>query len=164
MKHFPPLFLSIIFSTACLGQSAADKKNIESTINTLFTAMKKGDSSLLKTAFADQVTMVTIGQKKDGSPSINREAGIANFMKAIGTPHPVAYNEPIWNLKIEVDGNFAQVWADYAFYMGNQFSHCGVDAFQLYRDTDGQWKIFHLADTRRKENCQIPDYVSQQFK
>lgn len=164
MKHFSALFLSIIFSASSFGQSSVDKKNIESTINTLFTAMKKGDSALLKTAFSDQVTLVTIGQKKDGAPFINREAGIANFIKAIGTPHPASYNEPIWNLKIEVDGNFAQAWTDYAFYMGNQFSHCGVDAFQLFKGSDGQWKIFHLADTRRKDNCQIPDSISQQFK
>lgn len=138
--------------------------NIESTINTLFTAIKSGDSSLLKTVFADKVTMATIGQRKDGSPFINREVGITNFMKAIGTPHPEPYHEPIWNLKITIDSNFAQAWTDYAFYIGKKFSHCGVDAFQLFKDGSGQWKIFHLADTRRKDNCDIPLFISNQFK
>jgi hypothetical protein len=164
MKNLAFALLLLLTFTKASSQSVADKKSIEATINTLFEAMKKGDSALLRTAFSDKVTTATIGQKKDGSPFINYDSGIANFQKAIGTPHPEAYNEPIWNLKIEVDGNFAQAWTDYAFYIGKTFSHCGVDAFQLFKGSDGKWKIFHLADTRRKADCNIPKEVSNQFK
>ena len=55
-----------------------------------------------------------------------------------------------------VDGGIAQVWTDYAFYVGAEFSHCGVDAFHLAKDAFGSWKIMHLMDTRRKEGCIEP--------
>lgn len=163
MKNHLLLALGLI-SISAFAQLPDEKKSVEATIQTLFTAMKKGDSSLLRTAFSDEVTMATVATGKDGNPVIKREVGIANFMKAIGTPHAEPYNEPIWNLKIEVDGRFAQAWCDYAFYLGNNFSHCGVDAFHLFKGSDGKWKVFHLADTRRKEGCNVPKKIANQFK
>lgn len=35
------------------------------------------------------------------------------------------------------------------------FSHCGIDAFQLFKDDKGEWKITQIVDTRRKEGCGI---------
>jgi hypothetical protein len=46
--------------------------------------------------------------------------------------------------------------AEYAFYVGERLSHCGVDAFQLFKGPDG-WRIFEIADTRRSEGCEEPE-------
>jgi hypothetical protein len=51
-----------------------------------------------------------------------------------------------------IDGNLASVWTDYKFYIGEKFSHCGVNSFQLFKGDDG-WKIIYIIDTRRKDNC-----------
>jgi hypothetical protein len=133
-------------------------------VKILFEGMQKGDSALVHKAFSKTVTMATIGSGKDGKPFIKYESSIDDFLKAIGAPHKDTYNEMIWGEKILVDGNFAQVWTNYAFYLGKKFSHCGVDAFNLVRGEDGNWKIFHLADTRQKEGCKIPSKISRQFK
>ncbi|HEX8060298.1 MAG TPA: hypothetical protein VF473_05145, partial [Cyclobacteriaceae bacterium] len=69
-----------------------------------------------------------------------------------------------WDVKIQMDGNFAQAWMKYGFYIGKTFHHCGVDAFQLFKVTDGKWKIFHLADTRWNEGCNVPAAIAGQFK
>jgi hypothetical protein len=53
---------------------------------------------------------------------------------------------------IHVDDGLAMVWVKYSFYLNDKFSHCGVDAFLLARDTAG-WKIVSLGDTRRREGC-----------
>jgi hypothetical protein len=53
---------------------------------------------------------------------------------------------------VHVDGPLAVVWTDYAFFAGQKFSHCGVDAFQLARTPAG-WRIVALADTRKTEGC-----------
>jgi hypothetical protein len=66
-------------------------------------------------------------------------------------------------MKIQIDGDFAQAWCDYAFYVGHRFNHCGIDAFHLIREKDG-WKIFHLADTRRKEGCHVPEEIQKKHK
>lgn len=59
---------------------------------------------------------------------------------------------------MEIDGPLASVWVVYAFYVDDPFSHCGVDAFHLVKLEDS-WKIFHLVDTRRKADCEVPDDV-----
>jgi hypothetical protein len=125
--------------------------------------MEKGDSAKVHSAFATQVTMATILRDKNNTPVIRNESSIADFLKAVGTPHSEIWYEEIWSVKVQIDGDFAQAWCDYAFYVGNTFSHCGVDAFHLFKGKDG-WKIFHLADTRRKDNCSIPADIQAKHK
>ncbi len=155
------LLLTIVYSTPSQAQNNEDE--IKNVIHQLFNSMEKGDSSKLHSAFAEYVTMATISKDKDNSPKINYESSINDFIKTVGTPHPEIWYEEIWDLKIKIDGDFGQAWCDYAFYVGNRFSHCGVDAFHLYRGNEG-WRIFHLADTRRKENCNVPPEIQQKHK
>ena len=156
------IFLMIPFSL--VAQMTAENGAVMVPIDKLFKGMKQGDSSLVHEAFAKAVTMATIAIDKDGKPSIKHESTLDGFLKAVGTPHSEVWSEMIWDTKIEIDGNLAQAWAPYAFYIGKKFSHCGVDAFQLFKGADGAWKIFHLADTRQKEGCQVPGKISEQFK
>lgn len=145
------------------GQAQSDQDNVREVINRLFNSMEKGDSAILHSTFAQQVTLATISHDKNNDPVIEYESSVADFLKAIGTPHSEIYYEETWNLKIQIDGDFAQAWCDYAFYLGNKFSHCGVDAFHLFKGKDG-WKIFHLADTRRKDNCVISAEIQAKHK
>jgi hypothetical protein len=155
--------LVCVFATTH-GQSSAEHKAVMTPIKMLFEGMKKADSALVRKAFSTTVTMATIGTDKTGAPFIQHESSINDFLKTIGTPHAEGYNEMIWDEKILVDGNFAQVWTNYAFYLGKKFNHCGVDAFHLVKGANGEWKIFHLADTRQKAGCQIPSTISKQFE
>lgn len=132
-------------------------------ITTLFTGMNLGDSAMVRSAFTADATMASIGKDKAGKVTLRRESSLSGFLKAVGSPHKEPWSEPIWDARIEVDGDFAQVWTPYAFYAGKNFSHCGVDAFHLIK-VDDVWKIFYLVDTRRKEDCNVPKSVSDQFK
>ncbi|HEY0898874.1 MAG TPA: hypothetical protein VGD90_06050, partial [Sphingobacteriaceae bacterium] len=62
------------------------------------------------------------------------------------------WDEQITFDAIQVDAGLASVWTSYKFYLGKNFSHCGVNSFQLVK-MNGNWKITYLIDTRRKENC-----------
>jgi hypothetical protein len=64
----------------------------------------------------------------------------------------ISLDERIWDAEVRVDDNLATVWVKYELVAGGEFSHCGVDAFQLFRSAAG-WKIFQIADTQRRENC-----------
>lgn len=145
------------------AQSAQDNKDILVPINDLFKGMNTGDSALVHSAFVSQPTFVTVSKNKDGIPEL-RNTPLQKFLDAVGTPHEVKWSEPIWEVKIQMDGNLAQVWAKYAFFVGKEFSHCGVDAFQLFKGTDGKWRIFHLADTRQKDGCNVPAAVTNSIK
>lgn len=164
MRIITLLICAIIASIASKAQTAQDNREILEPINNLFKGMSLGDSALVHSAFAASPTMATIFKNKDGAITLRQESDLSGFLKAVGTPHEEKWSEPIWEPKIQMDGNFAQVWTKYAFYLGKQFSHCGVDAFQLFKGTDGKWKIFHLADTRWKENCNVPPTIANQFK
>jgi hypothetical protein len=77
---------------------------------------------------------------------------LESFLRAVGTPHADVWDEKTRNEVVHVDGPLAVVWTDYAFFAGQKFSHCGVDAFQLARTPAG-WRIVALADTRKTEGC-----------
>ena len=153
----------ICFAIASCATAIAQESDVKKVVETLFMAMQKGDSALARSTFDSQVTTATIFKDKSGKTVVRREDGIDDFIKAIGTPHKEVWYEEIWNVKIQVDGDFAQLWCDYAFYVDKNFSHCGVDALQLYKTEDG-WKIFHLADTRRKTPCDVPKEIQDKHK
>ena len=157
-------FLITLFGLVSFLSVAQPKPDgaIQIPIKNLFLAMERGDSALLRTAFYSDVMLITV-LEKDGKFTLRKETDLKGFATSIGTPHPDVYHEPIWDIKAEQDGNFAQVWAKYAFYLGNKFSHCGVDTFQLIK-TEAGWKIFYLADTRQKIGCKIPKKISKKFE
>ena len=150
MKKSILLFCFIASSfTAFCQQTETDA--VKQTINTLFDAMRKGDSTLLRTVFATGMTLQSISNKADGTVVVTTEKA-DDFIKAIGAPHKEIYDEQVKFNDIKIDGSLASVWAPYKFYLGKQFSHCGVDVFQLAHYATG-WKIIAIVDTRRKDNC-----------
>jgi hypothetical protein len=167
MRRVVILLSSALLMGSHYSSFAQDKKNdreaVVKVIGDLFKAMELGDSAMARNTFAKQVTTATVFRDKAGNAGIHREESVAGFMKAIGTPHKEVWYEEIWNLQVQIDGDFAQAWCDYAFYTDKTFSHCGVDAFHLYRE-NGSWKIFHLADTRRKNACEIPADIQKKHQ
>jgi len=158
-------FALFVCAVSLQAQPATVPENeaIVKVVRRLFEGMEKGDSAIVSSTFAGDVTLATMRRNKENKGQIAHENSIDGFLKAVGTPHPEAWHEEIWNIKVQQDDNFAQVWCDYAFYVGKRFSHCGVDAFHLYKGDDG-WKIFHLADTRRSTPCTIPEEIQNRYK
>lgn len=144
-------------------QAQTEESKIKEVIERLFKGMQVGDSAMVRSVFYKDVTMATVYRNRENVVVLRRESSIEDFVKSVGTPRADALNEEIWGLTIQLDGDFAQAWCDYAFYIGKKFSHCGVDAFHLYK-TEGGWKIFHLADTRRSANCNIPAGITNKYK
>ncbi len=160
MKKLELLFITIgfvLFGGDLFGQNNLDNdtKAVEQVITDLFDGMREGDSTKVGALFGKEVQMYTSFTNKEGE-LILKKGELAPFLKAIGSPHDKIWDEKIWNTKVNVDKGIAQVWTDYAFYVGTDFSHCGVDAFHLGKDASGNWKIMHLMDTRRKDACDEP--------
>jgi hypothetical protein len=141
----------------------SDHDQVVAIIHKLFDGMYQADSSMARSVFRDDLTMATIYRDKDGVAVLKREQGADDFVKSVGVKRPEPLTEEIWNIQVQIDGDFAQAWCDYAFYVGHQFSHCGVDAFQLFKSKEG-WKIFHITDTRKKTGCSIPKEIETKHK
>lgn len=162
MKKTFCMTLFLLLNAMLAQTQTSEEATVTEVINRLFTGMHNADSTMARSVFSKEVTMVTPVRNKEGI-SVLRHKKVNDFIKAVGKPQPEPLTEEIWNVKIQIDGDFAQAWCDYAFYIGNKFSHCGVDAFHLYKSPEG-WKIFHLADTRRKDNCSIPEEIQKKHR
>lgn len=163
MKKSLLSFLLLIGAIFSVQAQSTEEAAVTEVVSSLFKAMYTNDTTLFKSAFTEKVTMARVLRNKEGKPVLQQSEGISGFVKSIAKPNPKgALIEEMWNIKVEIDGDLAQFWCDYAFYIGNTFSHCGVDAFQLHKTADG-WKIFHLADTCKKE-CTIPQNIQNKHK
>jgi hypothetical protein len=149
MKKLLLLPLILLISLKTIAQQT-DKDAVKQTINTMFDAMRKGDSTMLRSAFHKDIVFEGIANKPGGA-ELESESPNA-FIKAVGTPHKEMWDERITFGDIKIDGDLASVWTPYKFYLGKNFSHCGIDFYMLMRTSAG-WKIIYIIDTRRKDNC-----------
>lgn len=136
--------------TTIAGAQSAEEQEVLKPIRRLFDGMRKADTAMVRTAFHRDVSFMSTGVRE--GQTVVRKESLDAFVKVIGTPRPDMLDERVWNEKVLIDGPLASVWMDYALFIGSRFSHCGVDAFQLAKMSDG-WKIIAIADTRRVEGC-----------
>jgi hypothetical protein len=162
MRAFLILILLQLSATVAMSQTT-DEKAIREIIDNLWNGMQKGDSAMVHKSFADDPTFASIYRTKTDGPVLSRSETLSQFLNAVGSAHKETWFEETWDYKTDVNGDFATVWCSYAFYLDNSFSHCGVDAFHLHKDERG-WKIFHLADTRQRLQCVIPDHIQKKHK
>jgi isopentenyl diphosphate isomerase/L-lactate dehydrogenase-like FMN-dependent dehydrogenase len=134
---------------------ANEEAAVMAVVESLFDAMRAGDSTALRATLHPSATAAT-ASVREAAPTLTREASLEGFVEAVGTPHDEVWDERIWDVEVRVDGILATAWMNYAFFAGDTFSHCGVNAFQLFKGADG-WRIFHIADTRRREGCEMPE-------
>jgi hypothetical protein len=149
MKTIVVLAFILVTSLSAKTQSATD--SVKAAVNDLFIAMKNSDGEFLKTCFADSAVLQSINKDKEGNLLVKNES-VSQFAKSISTVAKGALDERITFDMVKVDGPLASVWTPYSFYYNGNFSHCGVNSFQLVRTKNG-WKIQHLIDTRRKTGC-----------
>jgi len=151
MKHSYLLPCLLLAAASAQAQTpSAETEGVKRTIETFFSGMRKGDSALVRSTLAPGAVFHTIAARS-GTTQLRVE-NPAEFVKAVGTPHKEVWDERISFEKIMVDANLASVWTPYQFYLGTTFSHCGYNSFQLVK-LAGDWKIAHVIDTRREEQC-----------
>ena len=139
------LFFFLI-SSFSFAQNSVEKEVVK-PIENLFQAMKSADSIGVKNAFSGSAIMQTFGKNQE-----IRTDKVEDFAKQVGASQAGDLDERFTIYKILVDGNMASVWVPYQFYYKGNFSHCGVNSFQLAK-INNEWKIQYIIDTRRKDNC-----------
>jgi hypothetical protein len=131
--------------------AADERPAVLAVVKALFDGMRAGDSAAVRAVFhpAAQLTTALV---RAGTPVLEVDS-LVTFLRAVGTPHDITWDERTHDEEVRIDGTLAQVWAPYEFWAGPKFSHCGVDAFTLAKTTAG-WRIIALGDTRRRTGCQ----------
>lgn len=130
-----------------------DRAAVLAVVDRLFDGMRANDGDVVRSVFIEGATLVST-ENAEGEP-MTRLIPTEGFAQAVDNA-TIPWDEPTWDPIVQVRDHLATVWVKYAFYAGEEFSHCGVDAFILARQRDGAWKIAALADTRQREDCELP--------
>jgi hypothetical protein len=142
--------LAAVSATPLAAQApvAPVRDSIMAPIRRLFDGMRAHDSTAVRSAFVP-------GAQFSRPPAPGRPhafTSVDQFVTAIGRPG-APWDEQIFDPEIREDGGMATVWTFFTFMLGDRFSHCGVNAFQLVRIGEG-WKISGLADSNRRTGCE----------
>jgi hypothetical protein len=148
-----PLILAALAAT--LGASPAfaqdDRADILATVQRLFDGMQRRDTALLRSAFIPGAKLVGVRTRQDGQ-SVVQQVTEQQFAEFVARDTRGTWLERTFDPEVRIDGTLATVWTAYDFHLGTEFSHCGVDAFQLLKTADG-WRIISLADTFQRTGC-----------
>jgi hypothetical protein len=146
------LFLVMLITGNIIAQNSAED-NVKKTIETFFDGFHKGDTIIMKSVMMDKFTTQTAYKNKEGRDVLVTEESSTLINAIANRPKDQKWDERLLDFSIQVDGNMANAWTPYEFWFNDDFSHCGVNSFQLFHD-NGQWKIIYLIDTRRTKGCQ----------
>jgi hypothetical protein len=142
----------LIFAPMALQAQSKDEAAVKAVITSLFEGMREADSAKVRAAFAPAAIMQTIRINGQGNTEVVGEKP-DGFIQSIGNQPKNALNEQITFGAFHSDGLLATVVTPYKFYFKGNFSHCGINSFQLVQFADG-WKIQYIIDTRRKTGCE----------
>ncbi|MEW5916845.1 MAG: nuclear transport factor 2 family protein [Gemmatimonadota bacterium] len=131
-------------------QGQSDRDAVLATLDAFLGAMKKKDTVTMA-QYTDSLTRMTLLRPApNGTRVVMLRA--TDFMRAVANPNQPAFEEPIRNPVVQIDGDLASVWAEYQVRRDGAVTHCGYDAFHLAR-TGGKWKILNVSDTFKQSGC-----------
>ena len=120
-------------------------------INALFAGLAARDSAAILAQLRPEGGATVANEAPNGVRTV-RHMSWAEFAAGV-KPGPEKYEERISNPAVEIDGDIAMVWAPYTFFIDGKAHHCGIDHFDLVRET-GTWKIVNITWTARATGCE----------
>jgi hypothetical protein len=131
-----------------LSQEGKETSSPDDCVTSFFKAFHAQDTVKMKYFIHDDITLATIKSNVEDTVLVVED--IHQFYKSIASiPETLEFREELTEIEVMTDGLIAHVWTEYIFYVNDELSHKGVNAFTLLR-ADDSWKIIYLVDTRRK--------------
>lgn len=142
----------MVLITSTIYSQENEKTLVKNSIETFFEGFHKGDTTLMKSVMMNKTIFQTAYNNKEGKDVLVTD-NMDKLLKAIGNrPDNQKWDERLLECNIQIDGNMANAWTPYEFWFNDEFSHCGVNSFQLFKEGK-TWKIIYLIDTRRRSTC-----------
>ncbi|HKJ49607.1 MAG TPA: hypothetical protein VJ973_10980 [Christiangramia sp.] len=147
------LFIAfILINMTAFAQSEKTTGTPKKLVKDFFEAFHAQDTIKLKTFALDGIKMESVSMDANGNTKMSSD-DYSKFLKSIASiPADASFEEKLHDFRVEENGLLATVTTPYSFYFNGNFSHCGVNSFQLVKFND-EWKIAYLIDTRTKEDC-----------
>ena len=144
-KHLLVAAILLAAATAIFAQD--EKQAAIEVVDQLFAGMKAKSAEQIRAVFAPDVHFLAIDKPKDGKGlSKSRVITGEAFVKMISEAKGPDFIEKMISPEARISGDMAVVSGRYTFYVGEKFSHCGTDTFNLVR-TEAGWKIVQGAFT-----------------
>jgi hypothetical protein len=152
MRKILSLLLLLVASPAVAQPEApaADRGAVLAVVDGLFAAMLARDGAAVTELVEPQgiVTSVTM----DAGASRVTSSSWAEFAGRLPQA-PAPIRERRFDPEVRIRGDLAMVWSRYDLSIGDTFSHCGTDLFELVR-RDGRWRMLHVTYTRERTGCE----------
>lgn len=119
-------------------EAEADTAAVLAAVRAMLEGITTGDTTLLRSVTAPDLRLE--GTTTRGSPPPTPAGQSRGEFLAMVSRPDAGFVERMWSPTVRIHGRIADVHAPYDFYQGGEFSHCGIDLFQLVRTSEG-WKV-----------------------
>jgi len=133
------------------SDSDAEQAAVLATVNAFFAALARGDRNALEATTLSNAEFVISAVDGNGEISLNSRSR-DEFVSSIAN-NSAALLERYWDATVLIREGIAVFWAPYDFHVDGNFSHCGIDSFQLFKE-DGRWKIGNSSYTIERLDCE----------
>lgn len=148
-RHFGSVML---FLTMVSGPLQANEDQVRATIDQIFEGMRTANAEMVRSVFAPEARFSLIDtQDKPARITVQSPDG---WFISIGASQG-NWDEQVYDVEIQVDGNMASAWVPYTFYLDGNISHCGINSIELLMDAEN-WKVTQISDTRHRDGCPDP--------
>jgi hypothetical protein len=130
----------------------ADEQAVMQPVNAVFAGIAARNPAAISAQLLAGGSATIVTEQPNGSRTIERSTwpeAVARFR-----PGPEKFEERLSDPAIESDGSVALVWGNYVFLIDGKVHHCGVDHFDLVRDSSG-WKVANVTFSVRTTGCPV---------
>jgi hypothetical protein len=142
MRPFIIVVALASFASPARAQTiGADSAAAIAVADSLLAALSSGDSKTLARLTLDSAVVGGVGLRGGVERLSLRTWGL--YINRTGAS---TFTERGFDATARVQGGVAHVWMPYDLYVGDKWSHCGVDAFTLMK-SEGRWRVAALIYT-----------------
>ena len=135
------LVLASFTQSARAQASDADGKAAIAVADSVLAALSSGNNPTLARLTLDSAVVGGVGLR-DGVERLS----LRTWGLYINRTGPSTFTERGFDATVRVQDRVAQVWMPYDLYIGDKWSHCGVDTFTLMK-SEGRWRVAALIYT-----------------
>ena len=142
MQSFVVVLVLASFASLARAQTAdADGKAAIAVADSVLAALSSGDNATLARLTLDSSVVGGVGLR-NGVERLSLRTWSLYTTRA----GPSTFTERGFGATARVQDGVAQVWMPYDLYIGDKWSHCGVDNFTLMK-SEGRWRVAALIYT-----------------
>ena len=142
--------LALSLSFDCFSQEVVNTEvvAVKALVNQFFESLEKQDTVLLKQVAFMEGQIWTVNNTV--SPARHRMRFFSDDLNSLISKN--SYLETAKSMEVKIHEGMAMAWVPYEFRLNGEFSHCGLDVFNLNKK-EGDWKIILLSYTIDIEGC-----------